>query len=526
VRRRALGLLVIVGLLAAATIFRASADSTYAVQRGVVTSFDGTPIVYNYFTPAAASAATPVPLIMRTHGWGGTGETTAGGTLGKLLDNGYAVVTWDERGFGASGGEANVDDINLEGRDAAALLDVIAARPEILKESGDPVVGMTGGSYAGGIQLALASIDSRIDAIAPEITWNDLNRSLWQGDVIKLGWGELLYGAGLATAATGGFDPRSNTAGIQTGAYAPFIHEAEVKGASLGYPDQATKDAFGQKGLATYGNATRTVRVPTLLMQGKTDTLFDLNEAYANFKTVVANGAPAKLIAFCGGHAGCPSYNNDGPLARAHQDDAILAWFAKYLKGDTSVSTGAAVEWSLGNGTWQSGPGFPTAADPQGATIAEAQGSGSVVNPGALNQGENQGTAIAIADSSTSGQPDTLTIPVATAGTDEQVVGIGQVTGSITGVGSGTNLIFKLVDRESHRAINGQAATLRVDGPFTPDITRAFSVDLVGVAELLPAGHHLDLEVSTTGLPHATYRGAGVFTVAVDRVAVPVLPLG
>lgn len=35
--------------------------------------------------------------------------------------------------------------------------------------AGDPLVGMLGGSYGGGIQLTSAGIDSRIDAIAPGI---------------------------------------------------------------------------------------------------------------------------------------------------------------------------------------------------------------------------------------------------------------------------------------------------------------------------------------------------------------------
>ena len=66
---------------------------------------------------------------------------------------------------------------------------------------GQPVVGMTGGSYGGGIQFATSAFDKRIKAIVPVITWNNLNWSLWPNSVVKLGWGELLYGAGLADQA-------------------------------------------------------------------------------------------------------------------------------------------------------------------------------------------------------------------------------------------------------------------------------------------------------------------------------------
>src|SRR5260370_21301895 len=148
-------------------------------------------------------------------GWGGAGNTNPDP---NLISQGYAELTWDPRGFGQSGGVAEVDAPYAEGRDASALIDqVVTGRPEMATEQcgedgqpryandtdasstcGQPVVGMTGGSYGGGIQFATAAFDQRVKAIVPVITWNNLNWSLWPNSVIKLGWGELLYGAGLA----------------------------------------------------------------------------------------------------------------------------------------------------------------------------------------------------------------------------------------------------------------------------------------------------------------------------------------
>jgi ABC-2 type transport system ATP-binding protein len=505
-------------------------DLPYAsVQRSYITSPDGTPIVYNLFLPPGASAASPVPVVMRTHGWGGSGETTFshGSTGGKLLDAGYAVLTWDERGFGQSGGDAYIDDPNHEVVDAEALIDDVLVRtPAIARTApSDPVIGMTGGSYAGGIQLALAAFDHRVDVIAPEITWNDLNRALWPGNVIKFGWGELLYGSGLATATDGGLTP-SGTAGIQTGAYAPFIHESEAEGLALGYPTAQARANFSTQGFKFYG-PTHPIAAPTLLIQGKTDTLFDLNEAWANFKQVRAAGTPVHLLAYCLGHAGCPSDFKDGALARTEADNAILTWFARYLKGDTKVHTGAPVHYSLKDGTWHDAPTLPTVAHPGPAVFTDVHGSGTVVSPGQPNPGENSGQqyGVAVTDTDTSGDPGTMVVPVVdAAGADRQIVGIGHVTGTISGVGPGTNLLFKLVDREDKRVVDYQAAALRVDGPFVlPTDAQKLSVDLTGVAELLPAGHHLDLEVSTTGLAHVSYRGAGQFTLDLTHIQVPVI---
>src|SRR5207245_2845330 len=164
------------------------APAAVTVERGAIRSFDGTEIVYNLFLPDGASASTPVPIIFQDHGWGGSGQASVGGFLKRLLENHYAVLSWDSRGFGDSGGEAEVDSPDFEAKDASALIDFVGERPEILCEgnvscgattSRDPRLGFEGGSYAGGIQLVTAAFDPRVDAIVPDITWNDLRYSLF-----------------------------------------------------------------------------------------------------------------------------------------------------------------------------------------------------------------------------------------------------------------------------------------------------------------------------------------------------------
>jgi ABC-2 type transport system ATP-binding protein len=516
--------LVVAAMVAVLAPWRAgAAGPAFKYSRGFVSSFDGTPIVWNLFLPNDASAAHKVPVILRGHGWGGSGETNTSpsGTLTKLVAADYAVMTWDSRGFGQSGGEANIDDPGFEVRDASALIDLLATRPEIAQNApGDPLLGMTGGSYAGGIQLGLAAFDHRVDAIAPEITWNDLRYSLFPHNVIKFGWDQLLYADGLATAGGDGINP-NGTAGIQTGIYAPGIHEAEVKGAALGYPDQPTLDWFKGKGVAYYGIG-HPVKVPTLLMQGSVDTLFNLNDAYANFRHVQANHAPAKLIAFCGGHVSCPSDYKDGG-ARDHLDAAILTWFSRYLRHN-NVSTGAPVEYSTQDGVWHAATKFPTVTDKGAAKLVSAKGSVNIVNSGLPTSGPGGSDSIdpIVTDApSLSGDPGTGTVPVLTATKATQVVGIPHITGTVTGVGAGTHLFFKLVDREANRVLDLQAESLRVDGPLL-NTPLKFDLDLVGVTYVLPAGHHLDLQISTSSLAHLEYRGPASVTVA-GTVTVPTI---
>ena len=168
--------------------------------------------------PAGASRRNRVPVVFQTHGWGGTREQSPEGFTERLLDNGYGVLTWESRGFGDSGGEANVDSPEFEVRDAQALIDFVAGRKEILTDApGDPRMGWIGGSYAGGIQLNMAAVDSRPDAISPEIAWADLVQDLYPNKLLKKTWDQLLYAAGAASAAGEGLD---SPTGPQSGVYA------------------------------------------------------------------------------------------------------------------------------------------------------------------------------------------------------------------------------------------------------------------------------------------------------------------
>ena len=56
---------------------------------------------------------------------------------------------------------------------------------------------MSGASYGGGIQLVTAAIDSRLDAIAPDIAWHSLVTSLYKAQSPKAGWGSALFALGV-----------------------------------------------------------------------------------------------------------------------------------------------------------------------------------------------------------------------------------------------------------------------------------------------------------------------------------------
>jgi cephalosporin-C deacetylase-like acetyl esterase len=126
-----------------------------------VESFDGTTIVATLYEPEVSE---PQPAVITTHGWGGTRADRE--PLARFYaSHGYVVLAYDSRGFGASGGQVDVDGPNEVG-DAQALLTWLAGRENVVTDGEeDPRVAMDGFSYGGGIQLNTAAEDDRIDAL-------------------------------------------------------------------------------------------------------------------------------------------------------------------------------------------------------------------------------------------------------------------------------------------------------------------------------------------------------------------------
>src|SRR3954469_14851995 len=98
----------------------------------------------------------------------------------------------------------------------------MGARDGVLQDGpGDPRVGVAGASCGGALSLLGAAYDDRIDAIAPQITWNSLTAALFPSQtgsvpaptvaaipqgagtgVYKRLWSGLFFGVG--SAPTGG----------------------------------------------------------------------------------------------------------------------------------------------------------------------------------------------------------------------------------------------------------------------------------------------------------------------------------
>ncbi|HET8642090.1 MAG TPA: alpha/beta fold hydrolase, partial [Pseudonocardiaceae bacterium] len=121
---------------------------------------------------------TPAPAILLAHGFGGSKESVVEQAR-ELAGDGFVVLAYTARGFGRSTGQIALNSPDYEVVDAQALVDWLAARPEVRTDRpGDPRIGVSGSSYGGALALMLAGTDRRIDAVVPMITWNDLSAAL------------------------------------------------------------------------------------------------------------------------------------------------------------------------------------------------------------------------------------------------------------------------------------------------------------------------------------------------------------
>ncbi len=123
--------------------------------------------------------STPAPAVIMAHGFGGSKKSVAADAE-QMARDGFVVLAYSARGFGASTGQIALDSLDYEIPDARAVVDWLAQQPEVqLDGPGDPRVGVTGGSYGGALSLMLAGTDPRVDAAVPLITWNNLEQALF-----------------------------------------------------------------------------------------------------------------------------------------------------------------------------------------------------------------------------------------------------------------------------------------------------------------------------------------------------------
>jgi ABC-2 type transport system ATP-binding protein len=534
------------------------------------------------YKPHSASSTNRVPALLTTNGFGGS-KADQGGIGRAFAQRGYAVLSYTGLGFPDSGCKISLDDPAVDGTAAKSLVTFLGGGGRAAYDSSqvggadggasaltvdfttlddaathDPRVGMIGGSYGGAIQFATAAVDHRVDTLVPLITWNDLRYSLAPNNTSfttgttyadtnpgteKLGWTNLFFGLGIVDGVEGATIDPTRVVGCPN-----FVLEAcAAKGTldTLGYP---TAQTFALTDRVSVGHYVDRVRVPTFLVQGENDTLFNLQEAVATYRALKQRGVPVSMAWQSWGHSGgAHGLSGAAPgeldLTGGHIEDTYLGlriknWFDHWLKG-THVSTGPEFayfrDWVDYTGTaapaYASAPSYPVGKRQNWYLSGANQlvPSRTQVLPG-VSSWTNPGGGAAASYSEVSGLegqvslPAGATTPYDTPGTfgawttpaldtpltivgapeldvrfDSPAVALTQVAGP-TGQLQVFAKLYDLAPDGSKTLVHKLISPVRV-----ADVTQSVHIELPAVVHQVAPGHRLQLVLASTD---AAYKNA------------------
>jgi dienelactone hydrolase len=350
--------------------------------RSTAPSWDGTPIdVKVAFPPVPSGTDGNYPLIIAGHGYGGQKGDISFSGMRRFTDRGYAVFAMTARGFHQSCGMPNAITDAAGACDAAGWIHLMDDRFEVrdaqffageLADEGrvdGQKVGAIGGSYGGGLSMALAGlkdrvmlqdgslvpwtspgpshIPMRIAAATPDIPWSDLAYSLAPNG------GTLDYVADSPYSGRVGIEKESFQSGLYLvgstqGRYcgeAPYPSPCADSDADItawkarldaGEPydgDPATAavlDEIKAHHSAYYLDHSEQP-APLLISNGFTDDLFPADEAIRYYNRIRSQypGAPISMFFGDFGHQRAVNKSGDTDARDAAQD----AWLDHYVKG-------------------------------------------------------------------------------------------------------------------------------------------------------------------------------------------------
>ncbi|MFD0337715.1 CocE/NonD family hydrolase [Streptomyces sp. NPDC127117] len=515
------------------------------------------------YRPAGVDARHPAPAVLATNGFGGSKTDGSTDAIGKAFaSRGYVGLVYSGLGFGKSGCLITLDDPAIDGRAAAGLIDFLAGtraaddgtKADYVTEDGegDPRVGMIGGSYGGAIQMATAAVDRRVDALVPLITWNDLAYALAPNNagtrtgvssdtpgVFKWQWtnGFYLMGEG-QTILNASLDP-SRFNNLTCLHFATRACDTIRLLNSGRFPADRTAEMLDYARSVSPVDHLGKVKAPTLLVQGQTDSLFNLNEATATYETLKAQGTTTKMIWQAWGHSGgqVPGELDlgKGNLETSYVGQRVLAWFDRYLQHRKNTDTGPGFayyrDWRSGYGTADSVPAL--------SRKLYLSGDGKLVdNRSEVTRGSRQYVNWLVPTSHSEnslagliGLPDPK--PYDTKGTylgwssaplasPLDVVGAPKATLKV--VSPKTERVQNSGDAADKLVLFAKVYDVAPDGSRTlvnrlvspvrvPDVTRSFTVQLPGIVHRYEAGHRLEFVIAASDSAYSGNRGIKPVTV-------------
>jgi predicted acyl esterase len=292
-----LGRRVVLIVFALLVALVASGRASASTQELALHMDDGVDLAATLYEPDTAPPPAGFPAIVLLHGLGGKRQDLA--AVAQRFDGRFAVLAFDMRGHGQSGGLVSIDGPR-EIQDTREVYDQLAARPEIDKTR----IGAWGLSLGGAAVLRSLVEGVPWKTVETVETWTDLYSALAPQGLAKSG----AIFQFLSSVPSNRLDP--SVTAIRDDALA----SRNLKALKT-WADQRSSRKLLSK-----------VTTPVFMFQGRRDFAFDISQAKAGYALLKG---PKRLYVGDFGHA--PS-TFPGPDF-AQLTSLGLAWFEKYLTG-------------------------------------------------------------------------------------------------------------------------------------------------------------------------------------------------
>jgi predicted acyl esterase len=423
--------------LAAALVLVAgeAAGSPAAKQELAIPMEDGVSIAATLYVPDGAAPAGGWPAIVFLHGLAGNRQQMNALVEGYGFTNGFAVLTFDARGHGQSGGL--VGSVGPGGpreiTDIRAVRDWLAARGDV----SDTRIGAWGISYGGGFALDSLVAGVPWAAVATFETWTDLYSALMPQGLAK---------SGAVVGFAGSIPPERRDPSLAAVTAAAFVgNVAAVR------PWTDARSSISRLG---------TVTTPVFMAQGRRDFAFGIDQATRAFQRL--RGPKAVYV---GLHGHAPS---TFPAAdTGYVMTLVRAWFDCHLR-----STGC-----------QPGPNV---------YLAPENFSGQVVRRGTLPP--VRPTFVSFPGVTTFARSGKVSRTSARLRSNIEIFGAPTVQTSIAASGGWSRLVAVLTARTPA----GKEIVVSAGGVPTKRGAQKVTIQLVNQATFVPRGSRLTLTLASS----------------------------
>jgi dienelactone hydrolase len=433
---------VVVAVAAVALICAGGASAESAGWTAVtINTSDTTALACAYIIPSGTEPAGGWPGVILFHGLGQS--HTDGEPIGSALAQfGFAALACDARGTGGSGGKFGLGGPR-DVQDAQDLYDWFSAQADVSNTQ----IGAVGLSLGGEEVWNAAVAGVPFKAIVPAITWTSLGTALNPNGVPKTGLVRILAQA----VPIANWDPTLAKAepDLIQGNVTPAVTSAEAARSSRSH--------------------LHAITVPTLLLQGRHDFLFDMNQAIAAWKLLAG---PKRLYL---GDLGHPPAKNP-PAEQTDYVEATIGWFIHYLAMGETPNGGVQLAHDPWDGTWSKYKKLPKTT------------TASVNLPG---KSLIQGPHYAFRSARLTGGP-------------HETFGDGSVTVHYSAAKSWTHLVATISIQGSSTVVTEGAAPIKSSAGVV-------KIPLMNEAVLLPRGKKLRVRIGAISWDDAYHLGIPVY---------------